>query len=383
VTVLKSQFRNRAPLHRSIGLLIWRERFLHVKIDLDFMPSMFRFFLMNRTTDKRRQPTHPPKLPIFIKPVQIMNRLASLHEGSVAVTFHYDSDHELTPRAAAESNRIAPKVEEEESPLDQFYAEVSQLQAIIRDIQTSTQTLKQKHAEKIKIIDPTIMQNAADNIADLTTTINELVKGGHVRLETITKNTAAMKKTQEDEQHNAGVIRIQQNQHAHLLKMYMNAVKEYQAAQKENEQAYVDQTRRQIMTKMREADGSTISAERAQELALEAIEQGTENGLFQQSKDTLARIVETRNDIYRIEQSMRELNQLFQDLAVLVNSQQESMDIILLNVEASVTYVKKGRAELKIAKDHAKKGSKKFRWLLVIVFVVIMFVLALVLGATV
>jgi syntaxin 1B/2/3 len=312
-----------------------------------------------------------------------MNRLASLHEGSVAVTFHYDSDHELTPRAAAESNRIAPNAEEEESPLDQFYAEVSQLQAIIRDIQTSTQTLKQKHAEKIKIIDPTKMQDAADNIADLTTTINELVKGGHARLETITKNTAAMKKTPEDEQHNAGVIRIQQNQHAHLLKMYMNAVKEYQAAQKENEQAYVDQTKRQIMTKMREADGSTISAERAQELALEAIEQGTENVLFQQAKDTLARIVETRNDIYRIEQSMRELNQLFQDLAVLVNSQQESMDIILLNVEASVTYVKKGRAELKIAKDHAKKGSKKFRWLLVIVFVVIMFVLALVLGATV
>ncbi|CUG88024.1 SNARE protein, putative [Bodo saltans] len=137
------------------------------------------------------------------------------------------------------------------------------------------------------------------------------------------------------------------------------------------------------MTKMREADGSTISAERAQELALEAIEQGTENAMFQQSKDTLARIIETRNDIYRIEQSMRELNQLFQDLAVLVNEQQEAMDNILVNVQNSVKYVEKGREELQKAKKYAKKGRKKFCWLLVVAFVVFIFVLAVVLGATI
>lgn len=43
--------------------------------------------------------------------------------------------------------------------------------------------------------------------------------------------------------------------------------------------------------------------------------------IFQQSKDVLATIIENRNDIYRIEMSMRNLNQIFNDLAFLVYEQ--------------------------------------------------------------
>jgi syntaxin 1B/2/3 len=307
-----------------------------------------------------------------------MNRLAGLQEGSASV--HVRSDSAFSESGQEMTSKPA---DDDENPLEKFYSQVSEIQGIVRDIQSLTQSLKQKHGEKMQIIDASKATAAADEITEMTEKINQLAKKGNEKLSAISKGTAELKKTPEDEQNNAGIIKIQQNQHAHLLKMYMNAVQEYQAAQKENEKAYVDQTTRQIMTKMREADGSTISEGRAQELALEAIEQGTENGLFQQSKDTLARIIETRNDIYRIEQSMRELNQLFQDLAVLVNEQQEAMDNILVNVQNSVKYVEKGREELAKAKKYAKKGRKKFCWLLVVAVVVFIFILAIVLGATI
>ncbi|CAJ1044405.1 putative Syntaxin/SNARE domain containing protein, partial [Leishmania shawi] len=78
-----------------------------------------------------------------------------------------------------------------------------------------------------------------------------------------------------------------------------------------------------------------------------------------QSKEVLASIIETRNDIYRIEQSMRELNQLFNDLALLVNEQGEIMDVILANVQRSIRYVEKGSAELKKGRKYQKKSRKK------------------------
>mmetsp|Transcript_74826 Transcript_74826/g.86875 ORF Transcript_74826/g.86875 Transcript_74826/m.86875 type:complete len:323 (-) Transcript_74826:60-1028(-) len=322
-----------------------------------------------------------------------MNRLAELNnESTAAVTVRNDSMYSDSGAAAsavagggggADGAAKPAAATEDDNPLEAFYTQVNELQGIIRDIQQLTTELKQKHAEKMLIVDEAKASAAAEEIAQFTEGVNKCIQGGKQRLDAIAKGTAALKKTPEMEANNAGVIKIQQNQHAHLVKLYTTAVQEYQTTQKENEKAYLEQTKRRIMTKMRDADGSTISEERAAELAQEAIDQGTENAIFQQAKDTLAQIIETRNDIYRIEQSMRELNQLFQDLAVLVNEQQEAMDNILVNVQNSVKYVQKGREELAKAKVYAKKSRKKMCWILVIVFVVFLFILAIVLGVVV
>ena len=79
---------------------------------------------------------------------------------------------------------------------------------------------------------------------------------------------------------------------------------------------------------------------------------------------------------------MRELNQLFSDLAVLVNEQGELMDQILSNVQTSVQYVEKGRDELQKAKKYGKKSRKKLCWVMMVVFVIFLFILIPTLGAT-
>ncbi|CUG88023.1 SNARE protein, putative [Bodo saltans] len=153
-----------------------------------------------------------------------MNRLAGLHEDSASVTVRRsdsmfsESGQEMTSKPAAE---------EDDNPLEKFYSQVSEIQGIVRDVQTLTQTLKQKHGEKMQIIDASKATAAADEISELTDKINELAKKGNEKLTAISKGTAELKKTPEDEQNNAGIIKIQQNQHAHLLKMYTNAIHAY------------------------------------------------------------------------------------------------------------------------------------------------------------
>ncbi|KAG5474390.1 hypothetical protein LSCM1_03171 [Leishmania martiniquensis] len=163
----------------------------------------------------------------------------------------------------------------------------------------------------------------------------------------MSKNTAKLKVTPESVQANSAIIRIEENQYMHLVRKLTMTMAEYQRHQSANEAFYKEQTRRQIKIKYTNPDGSAIDDTTAARLAEQVMENNTSSYIFQQSKEVLASIIETRNDIYRIEQSMRDLNQLFNDLAFLVNEQGELMDVILANIQRSTRYVEKSRAEVK------------------------------------
>lgn len=267
-----------------------------------------------------------------------------------------------------------------EQILNDFYSAMSKIQEDIRTIQMSSAQLSEKHSDKMQTAD---LQKAAalgEEIETITHSVNGATKSVKDALEKMKKGTEKLKKDPETASANAAVIKIQENQHAHLLRTFLSVVNTYQQLQGENEKHYREQTQRRIKMRYTNEDGSTIDDARAAELAQEAIEFGTENAIFQQSKDTLAMIMENRNDIYKIEQNMRELNQLFHDLAVLVNEQGEVMNQILQNVEQANQYVEKGRKELAKAKKYHKKSRKKFCFIILGVAVVVGFLLAVVLG---
>ena len=75
---------------------------------------------------------------------------------------------------------------------------------------------------------------------------------------------------------------------------------------------------------------------------------------------------------------MKELTQMFADMAVLVEEQGELMDDIVSNVGKGVEYVQKGRRELAQAKVYSKRSRKRMCcviFLLVAIAVVVFLVL--------
>ena len=96
----------------------------------------------------------------------------------------------------------------------------------------------------------------------------------------------------------------------------------------------------------------------AEKLAAQLLEEGREDAIFQQAQDVLVQVQENHRDILRIEASMRELHQIFAEMAVLVEEQGELMDDIMANVSKSVDYVQKGREELHQAKVNTKQGVR-------------------------
>jgi t-SNARE complex subunit (syntaxin) len=67
----------------------------------------------------------------------------------------------------------------------------------------------------------------------------------------------------------------------------------------------------------------------------EADDLGVEDALGQ-AREKLHETLEIREDLKKMERSMREPHQIINDLAVLINEQSELMDQILVNVQKPV-----------------------------------------------
>jgi t-SNARE complex subunit (syntaxin) len=90
-----------------------------------------------------------------------------------------------------------------------------------------------------------------------------------------------------------------------------------------------------------------------------------------QAKDALIYIESRHRDIMRLEQSIRELHQLFMDMAVLVEAQGELIDQIEYNVNQSVAYTKDAVKNLRKASELQKKSRKKMCCLIIILLIVV------------
>lgn len=269
--------------------------------------------------------------------------------------------------------------------LDAFYAESSGVKNAIEDMTRLCNELQTKHSENITTIDETRSKMLRKDIEDLSQQVTEKAKAAKDSLDAMNKKTAELKETPESVQANSAIIRIEENQYAYLVAKLTSQMADYQRQQSANEALYKAQTQRQIKIKFTNPDGTQgVDDETAAQLAQQVMEDRMNSYVFQQSKDVLASVIETRNDIYKIEESMRNLNQLFNDLAFLVNEQGEIMDIILANVQAANRYVEAGRKELKKARKYQKKSRKKMCFLIccVIIIIVVLFVVMGVVAGT-
>lgn len=262
--------------------------------------------------------------------------------------------------------------------LDAFYADTAKIKAAVQAMSAHCADLQVRHSENIVTVDEVRSKQLRGDIDALSQEITDKARGAKEGLDAMNKSTALLRETPESEQANSAIIRIQENQYAFLVASLTGVMAVYQKHQSENEVLYKAQTQRQIKIKYTNSDGTAIDDATAQQLAEQVLENNTTSYVFQQSKDVLASIIETRNDIYRIEQSMRDLNQLFNDLALLVNEQGEIMDVIMSNIQRASRYVEKGRKELAKARKYQKKSRKKM--ICIVVCVVVIVVVLIVVG---
>ncbi|XP_070498030.1 syntaxin-1A isoform X1 [Chironomus tepperi] len=235
--------------------------------------------------------------------------------------------------------------------MEEFFTEVEEVREMIDKIQFNVEEVKKKHSAILSApqTDERTKQELEDLMADIKKNANR-VRG---KLKNIEQNIE-----QEEQGKSASAdLRIRKTQHSTLSRKFVEVMTEYNRTQTDYRERCKARIQRQL-----EITGKATTNEELEEM----LEQGNSavftQGIImetQQAKQTLADIEARHADIIKLENSIRELHDMFMDMAMLVESQGEMIDRIEYHVEHAMDYVQTATQDTKKALKYQSKARRK------------------------
>ncbi|KAF2893781.1 hypothetical protein ILUMI_12392, partial [Ignelater luminosus] len=184
--------------------------------------------------------------------------------------------------------------------------------------------------------------------------------------------------TEEQTNKSSADLRIRKTQHSTLSRKFVEVMTEYNRTQTDYRERCKGRIQRQL-----EITGRQTTNEELEEM----LEQGNPavftQGIImetQQAKQTLADIEARHADIIKLENSIRELHDMFMDMAMLVENQGEMIDRIEYHVEHAVDYVQTATQDTKKALKYQSKARRKKIMILICVSILIVILVSTVAG---
>ncbi|XP_050466012.1 syntaxin-1A isoform X2 [Cataglyphis hispanica] len=256
--------------------------------------------------------------------------------------------------------------------MTEFFAEVEEIREMIDRIQTNVEDVKKKHSAILSApqTDEKVKLELEDLMSDIKKTANKV----RAKLKVIEQNI-------EQEEHtnkSSADLRIRKTQHSTLSRKFVEVMTEYNRTQTDYRERCKGRIQRQL-----EITGRTTTNEELEEM----LEQGNPavftQGIImetQQAKQTLADIEARHADIIKLENSIRELHDMFMDMAMLVESQGEMIDRIEYHVEHAVDYVQTATQDTKKALKYQSKARRKMILIIICVLITAVILVAIIIG---
>lgn len=261
-----------------------------------------------------------------------------------------------------------------ENFMEAFFEQVEEIRKMIEKIASNVDEVKKMHSAIL----------AAPQTDDKT---KEVLEGLMADIKMSANKVRAKLKVMEqsisqDEGTNifSADLRIRKTQHATLSRKFVEVMNNYNSCQVD----YRDRCKARIQRQL-EITGRATTDEEIENMlesgnpAIFTQEIITET---QQAKQSLKDIEARHNDIIKLETSIRELHDMFMDMAILVENQGEMIDRIEFNVEKSVDYIESAKQDTKKAVKYQSKARRKMICIIICV-IVSLAILALIIGLSV
>ncbi|XP_037367232.1 syntaxin-2 isoform X1 [Talpa occidentalis] len=268
----------------------------------------------------------------------------------------------------------ATVVAEKDHFMDEFFHQVEEIRTSIAKIAQYVEEVKKN--QSIILSAPNPEEKIKEELEDLNKEIKKTANKIRAKLKSIEQSIA-----QEEAGGRTSVdLRIRTTQHSVLSRKFVEAMIAYNEAQTLFRERSKGRIQRQL-----EITGKTTTDDELEQM----LESGSPSIFIsdiisdsQITRQALNEIESRHKDIMRLETSIRELHEMFMDLAVFVETQGEMINNIEKNVLNAAEYVEHAKEETKKAiKYHSKARRKK--WIIVAVAVVLVAVLALIIGLSV
>jgi len=255
--------------------------------------------------------------------------------------------------------------------MEEFFEQVDEIRQMIDKISTNVEDVKKKHSAILSApqTDDKMKEELEELMSDIKKTANK-VRG---KLKMIEQNI-------EQEEHSnksSADLRIRKTQYSTISRKFIEVMNDYNKAQID----YRDGCKARIKRQMEITGRATTNDE------LEDMLESGNPAIFtqgiimdtHQAKQSLKDIEARHEDIIKLENSIRELHDMFMDMAMLVESQGEMIDRIEYNVEQSVDYVGTAKADTKKAVKY-QSGARRKKIIMLVCVAVLVIVLVSTVG---
>ncbi|WKY01403.1 hypothetical protein Q1695_015420 [Nippostrongylus brasiliensis] len=252
--------------------------------------------------------------------------------------------------------------------MEEFFEQVEEIRGSVDLIANNVEEVKKKHSAILSnpVNDPKTKEELDELMASIKRTANK-VRGKLKLIEN------AIEHDEQSSSAGNADLRIRKTQHSTLSRRFVEVMTDYNKTQTDYRERCKGRIQRQL-----DIAGKQVGDEDLEEM----IESGNP-GVFtqgiitdtQQAKQTLADIEARHNDIMKLESSIRELHDMFMDMAMLVESQGEMVDRIEYNVEHAKEFVDRAVADTKKAVQYQSKARRKKICIIITVIVILLIVI--------
>ncbi|EJU05393.1 t-SNARE [Dacryopinax primogenitus] len=272
---------------------------------------------------------------------------------------------EMSSLAPSDRAPLASNVSGED--MTTFYAEISSLQDSIRTMENNVTRISDLHNRSLNNMDEAA---SARNTRDLNTLMSETTS--------LTSELKKRIKKQEGEAGRSGNAMVRRQQIAATKAKFIEVIQNYQAVEQQFRGKYKQRMERQFRIVKPEATPEEVRAvvdnDQGDQIFAQALMSSNRLG---ESRAAYREVQERHEDVKRIEKTLTELAQLFNDMSVMVEEQDESINVIQSHAYSTEKDMEIGLQQTEKAVVSARSARKK-RWICFAIIVVILIVVAII-----
>nr|XP_057918804.1 syntaxin 3b isoform X2 [Doryrhamphus excisus] len=232
--------------------------------------------------------------------------------------------------------------------MDEFFSQIEDIRSSIDKIDENVAEVKKLYS--VILSAPTSDQKTQEDLEAITNDIKKMANNARNKLKTIERNLES-----EEQERVSADMRIRKSQHAVLSRKFVEVMTKYNEAQVDFRERSKGRIQRQL-----EITGKATTDEELEEM----LESGNaavftagivDSGI---SKQALSEIEARHKDIVRLESSIKELHDMFVDIAMLVENQGGMIDRIESNMDQSVGFVERAVADTKKAAKFQQEARR-------------------------
>ncbi|KAJ1168621.1 hypothetical protein NDU88_000540 [Pleurodeles waltl] len=242
--------------------------------------------------------------------------------------------------------------------MDEFFSQIEEIRQNIDKISEDVDEVKKLYS--VILSAPIPEPKTKDDLEKLTGDIKKMANSVRNRLKGMEQSI------EQDEIRSSADLRIRKSQHSVLSRKFVDVMTKYNEAQVDFRERSKGRIQRQL-----EITGKSTTDEELEEMLESGNPSIFTSGIIdsQISKQALSEIESRHKDIVRLESSIKELHDMFMDIAMLVENQGEITNIIEVSMEKTVDHVEKARDDIVKAVKYQNQSRKKMIIIIVVVLI--------------